>query len=57
MEFHEEIEYLIDILKKSDSNINDTVALDRLEKLLEEHVKKQQNIGNKALISLGLRLF
>jgi len=40
MEFYEEIEYLIDVLKKPDSNINDIDALDRLEKLLEENAKK-----------------
>lgn len=42
MEFYEEIEYLIDILEKADSNINNTDTIDRLEKLLEEYAKKHQ---------------
>jgi len=40
MDFYEEIEYLIEVLNKSDSNINEIDALDRLEKLLEEYAKK-----------------
>lgn len=42
MEIQEEIEYLIDILKNPDSDINDTDALNRLEKILEEYTKKHQ---------------
>ncbi|WP_378954735.1 hypothetical protein [Pelosinus sp. sgz500959] len=42
MEFHEEIEYLIEILKKPTSNISDIDALERLEKILEEYAKKNQ---------------
>jgi|GEM_PF-3325184 len=46
MEFYEEIEYLIDLLEKNDSNINDTDRLNRLEKILEEYANKyhQQNV-------------
>jgi len=42
MEFHEEIEYLIELLQKTDSNNNDIDTLDRLEKLLEEYAKGNQ---------------
>lgn len=39
MEFHEQVEYLINLLKNNNSNSPDTEALDQLEKLLEEYAK------------------
>lgn len=40
MDFYEEMDYLINILKNADSDKNNNDALERLEKILEEYVKK-----------------
>ena len=43
MDFHEEIEYLIAILKKNDDNSSAVDTLDRLESLLEQYAKTYYN--------------
>lgn len=39
MEFHEQVEYLINLLKNNNSNSTDKEALNQLEELLEEYAK------------------
>lgn len=47
MKFHEEIEYLINLLKKEENK--ETEALNQLEKILEEYVRtyRHRNYTNK----------
>jgi hypothetical protein len=50
VEFHDQVEYLINLLKDKNSNSYDSEALNQLEKLLEEYAKSyKQKTYNKSI--------
>jgi hypothetical protein len=46
MDFCDEVEYLIDLLKNHNKDIDEIKILNRLEKILDEYAKKYQKRDN-----------